>query len=286
MKRIFTSFRYSLYRLRWQILGWGLGIASLGLIIVPFYDVFMTQQSDFMQMIENYPPEFLAFFGGDSFDLVTPEGFLGMYGFSLLPLIIGFFAILAGSGMLAVDEERGRLDLILAHPVGRTALFFGRLLGLLGATIGILLIGWLGFSALLGTSSIPITWGQMLLPFLPLFGQAVVYAALALLLSQLLPNRGLAATLAGLVMVAGYVLDSLANLNESLAALARLLPYAYYQGSEAFYELNLLWLGGLLLAGLVMALLAWLRFRARDVRLSGEGSLRLPRLRRRKPQTA
>jgi ABC-2 type transport system permease protein len=286
MKRVWTNLRYSLYGFRGQILGWGLGIASLGLIIVPFYDVFVGEQSEFMQMIENYPPEFLAFFGGDAAALVTPEGFLGMYGFSLLPLIIGLFAVLAGSGLLAVDEERGRLDLILAHPVGRTALFAGRLLGLLGATIGILLLGWLGFSVLLGTSSLPITWGEMLLPFLPLFGQALVYATLALLLSQLLPNRALAATLAGLVMVGGYLLDSLANLNENLATLAKLFPYAYYQGSEAFSELNWLWLGGLLLAGLVMALLAWLRFRARDIRLSGEGSLRLPWPGRRKVQAA
>lgn len=286
MTRLWTNFRYSLYWFRWQILAWGLGIASLGLILVPFYDVFMEQQSDFMQMIENYPQEFLAFFGGNAAALATPEGFLGMYGFSLLPLIIGLFAILAGSGLLAVDEERGRLDLILAHPVGRTALFFGRLLGLLGAMVGILLIGWLGFSLLLGGSSLGFSWAQMLMPFLPLLAQAVVYAALALLFSQLLPNRGLAATLAGLVMVAGYLLDSLANLNESLASLAKLLPYAYYQGSEAFTELNLVWLGGLLLAGLVMALLAWLRFRARDIRLSGEGSLRLPRLARRKAQAA
>ena len=60
-----ATFRYTLSSLRGQILGWGLGIAALGLILVPFYDVFMGQQSDFMQMIEGYPPEFLAFFGGD-----------------------------------------------------------------------------------------------------------------------------------------------------------------------------------------------------------------------------
>ena len=87
-----TEMRYSLIRLRWQILGWGLGIASLGLIIVGFYDTFMEQQEDFLRMVESYPPEFLAFFGGDVATLATPEGFLGMYGFSMLPVMLGAYA--------------------------------------------------------------------------------------------------------------------------------------------------------------------------------------------------
>ena len=73
-----TTLRYTLSSLRGQILGWGLGVAALGLILVPFYDVFMEQQADFLQMIESYPPEFLAFFGGDAASLATTEGYLGM----------------------------------------------------------------------------------------------------------------------------------------------------------------------------------------------------------------
>ncbi len=58
-----------------------------------------------------------------------------MYGFSLLPVIVGIFALIAGSGLIASDEESGRLDLILAHPPSRTALFWGRLLAFVGATL-------------------------------------------------------------------------------------------------------------------------------------------------------
>ena len=41
-----TTLRYALVQFRGQILGWGLGVAALGLILVPFYDVFMEQQAD------------------------------------------------------------------------------------------------------------------------------------------------------------------------------------------------------------------------------------------------
>lgn len=275
MKRLWTIFWYTFRRFRGQILGWGLGIASLGLILVPFYDIFMDQQEDFMQMLESYPPEFMAFFGGDASSLLTPEGYLGMYGFSLLPLIIGIFAVLAGSGLIAGDEEKGRLDLILSQPVGRVPFFFGRLLAFIAATIAILFVAWLGFVILLGQSSMDIDMLQMFLPFLPLFAQALIYGMLAFLLSMLLPSRNMAAAISGLVVVASYFVSSMATLNDSLELIASLLPYAYYQGAGAISGLNLTWLLGLFSVSALMALVAWWCFMRRDIRLSGEGSFKL-----------
>ena len=274
-----TTLRYTLSSLRGQILGWGLGVAALGLILVPFYDVFMGQQADFLQMIESYPPEFLAFFGGDAASLATTEGYLHMYGFSMLPVIVGIFAVIAGSGLLASDEESGRLDLIVAHPVSRAGLFWGRTLAFVSASLGILILGWLGFSALLGGSSLGVTWWQMALPFLPLLAQTLIYGALALLLSMLLPARRLAAAGAGVVLVASYFLSSMAGLNEGLASIARFLPYDYFQGGEALNGLEWTSFLGLLVASAVLALLAWWRFQRRDIRVAGEGGWRLPALR-------
>ena len=273
-----TELRYTLALYRWQIIGWGLGIAALGLMLVPFYDVFMDQQGDFLQMIESYPPEFLAFFGGDATTMVTAEGYLGMYGFSMLPVIIGIFAVLAGSGLFANDEESGRLDLILAHPLNRAAFFSGRLLALVLAILAIAGLGWLGFSVLLGGSSLGITWGQMALPFLALAAQALIYSMLALLLSMVLPARRMAAMVAGLVMVASYLISSMTGLIEDLELIAQFLPYDYFQGSEALNGLNWTWFLGLLAVSALLALLAWWRFQRRDIRVAGEGSWRRPAL--------
>ncbi|MGW8318265.1 MAG: ABC transporter permease subunit [Candidatus Promineifilaceae bacterium] len=271
-----TTLRYTISHFRGQILGWGVGIAALGLLIVAFYDVFMERQADFMQMIEGYPPEFLAFFGGDAAALSTPEGYLGMYGFSLLPLVVGIYALIAGSGLVASDEESGRLDLILAYPVSRAGLFFGRLLAFVGATIAILILGWLGFVVPLVSSSLDMSWGQMALPFLSVLAQAVVYGTLALFLSMIMPSRRSAAAVAGLVMVTSYFLSSMKALNEGLGQIARFLPYDYFQGGAAIDGLNMGWFLGLVAVGAVLALLAWWRFSQRDVRVAGEGSWPLP----------
>jgi ABC-2 type transport system permease protein len=285
MKRLWTTFRYTFTSLRGQILGWGLGLGLFGLMIVPMYETFAGQQEQFQQMIASYPPEFLAFFGATVDSMLTPTGFLGMYAFSMLPVIIGIFAVLAGSGLIVSDEERGRLDLIMAHPAGRSAFFFGRFLGLLAACLAIMLLAWLGFSLLLGASSLGVDWGQMAVPFLSLLVQALVYAALALVLSMFLPARSLAAVVSGAVVVTGYMVSSLAFMDERMEALAKLMPYHYFQTTLSIQELNLGWLFALLGISALMVVVAWLRFVRRDIRLSGEGSWQVHLLPRRKRTT-
>jgi ABC-2 type transport system permease protein len=282
MKRMWTTFRYTYSGLRGQILGWGLGLALYGLMIVPMYDTLAAQQDQLQQMIASYPEEFLAFFGGDANSLITPAGYLGMYAFSMMPVIIGVFAVLAGSGLIVSDEERGRLDLIMAHPVGRSSFFFGRSLGILSAALSIHVLGWLGFSAMLSRSTLGFDWGQMAVPFLSLLVQTLVYTTLALLLSMFLPSRNLAAMVTGMVLVASYFGSSLAFMDERLETLAKLMPYHYFQTVLTFQELNFEWLFALLGASVLMTAFAWLRFLRRDIRLSGEGNWRLPFLSKRR----
>lgn len=126
-----------------------------------------------------YPTEFTAFLG-DMSTFATPEGFVSLEFFSYMPLILGIFGVLMGSGLLASDEEQGMLDLIIAHPVSRTALFVGRLLAFVVATIATLAIAWLGLVLPMNWSSMDIGWGRIWLPLLSLLlGAAVVFTALA-----------------------------------------------------------------------------------------------------------
>jgi ABC-2 type transport system permease protein len=118
----------------------------------------------------------------------------------------------------------------------------------------------------------------MALPVLPLLAQTLIYGAVALLLSMLLPSRRLAAAGAGIVLVMSYFLTSMASLNESLATVAQFLPYHYFQGGEALGGLDLASFLGLLAASAVLAAAAWWRFERRDIRVAGEGGWRLPSL--------
>jgi len=273
-------FRYTLRRFRGQILGWGLALFLVVLLIVGIYDSIGWQAAELEQLLASYPPELMAFFSasGSMLSLFTAEGFVSMEFFSFMPVVLGIFAVLMGSGLLASDEEKGTLDLIMAHPVSRSALFMGRLLALVTATVGILAIAWLGFVVSMNWSSMDIGLGRMWLPLLSLLAVLLVFGTLALLLSMVLPSRRLAASVSGLLLVASFFVTGLARINEDLETLARLLPLNYYQTEEAFHQFNVQWFAGLLVVAALLAVLAWWRFQRRDIRVGGEGGWRLPSL--------
>ena len=274
------SFRFTLARLRGQVLGWGIAMLLLGLASVPFYDGIVDLAETLDQFLQSFPPELMALFGNFSMaSYVTPEGFLGLQYFDLMAiLILGVFAILIGSGLIASDEENGRLDLILAHPVSRTALIAGRLSAFVAATLGILVLSWLGIVVPMEFTSMDLTWGEVALPFLSLFAELMLFGTMALLLSMLLPSRRAAASAAGFVLIASYVLVALARMpsvGDAVKNAARLSPLTYYQSGEAIDGLNLGWFLGLLaLSAVLAALSAWL-FQRRDIRVGGEGGWRL-----------
>src|SRR5437763_16493604 len=108
------------------------------------YGLMLENQEASKKSLQGSTGQLLAAFG-DAGKLTSPEGFLSLAFFSYMPLILGVFAVLAGSGLLAADEENGTLDLVLAHPVSRTSLFLGRLLAFLTAMVAILVLSWLGF---------------------------------------------------------------------------------------------------------------------------------------------
>jgi ABC-2 type transport system permease protein len=209
--------------------------------------------------------------------MFTPEGFLSFEFFSLMPVVLGIFAVLLGSGLLASDEESGRLDLIMAHPVSRTELFAGRLVAFVMATVAVLAILWLGFLLSMSWSTLDIAPAKLLLPFLSLLAVLMVFSMLALFFSMVLPSRGVAASVSGLFLVASYFVTSLARINDRLERIATFSPLNYYQTEQAFNDFNVQWFAGLLLAALLFALLAWWRFRRRDIRVGGEGGWQLPR---------
>jgi ABC-2 type transport system permease protein len=228
-----------------------------------------------LDLIKTYPKELMAFFG-DMTKLTSAGGYLDTSLLSYGVVILALFSILTGSGLIAADEEAGRLDLVQAAPISRTALFFGRFLGLAGATAAILALTWAGCALGLLSANLGVTVWALLLPFVSAFAVLMLFAALALGLSMLLPSRSMAATLASVLLVASYFLTSLSRVITALQAAARFSPLNYFQSGDAVNGLNWAWLIGLLVVAALFTLLAWWGYERRDLRVSGEGSWRMP----------
>jgi len=273
---MFAEFKHTMRRLRGQMIGWGIGLALYGLMMVSMFDSIAGMEG-LEEMIASYPPEIMAFFG-DMVAITTPKGYFDIYYSTYMTVIVGIFAIGVAAGLVVGDEEKGILDLVMAHPVSRAALFAGRLLAFVAATVVILLVGWLSWVLPSGSSGMDLTWIEFLRPFLPLFAELLLFGTLALLLSMILPSVRFANMITGGLLIGNFLLLGLAGTNESLQAVVEYSPLNFYQGGDAISGLNWGWLAGLLAVSAVLALLAWQRFQRRDIRVGGEGGWRLPSL--------
>ena len=273
-----AEFKHTLRRKRGQIIGWAIGLALYGLLMVSMFDSIVGIEG-FADLMAAYPEDLAAFFGGLT-AITTPKGYLDVYYFEYMTVIIGIFAVSAGAGLLVSDEEKGILDLILSYPVSRMGLFWGRVLGYLAAVLLVLLASWLSWVIPAQGTGMDLTWIEFLRPFLPLFAQLVLFGMMALLLSLVLPSVRMAGMLTGGLLIGNYLLMGLSNLNEDLEAFVQYTPLYYYQSGEAIDGLDWVWLAGVLGVSVVFVLLAWWRFQQRDIRVGGEGGWNLPSLSR------
>jgi ABC-2 type transport system permease protein len=271
---MFTVIRYSLRSSRGAVIGWGIGLAVLAIMMGSLFDM-IASSGDLMEAYVEALPEFAELF--DFGAMNTPIGWLDVEYFSFVPLIIGLFATGVGASLLARDEEGGTLDLILAHPVSRTGLFWGRFLASTLVIIILLLISWASLLlSMTWSKNFTIPAFDLLLPFVSLFGILMFFMTLALLFSMLLPARSMASMIAGMLVVASFFITLLSGVVEELERAADFSPLTYLETATAIENgLNLTWFGVFIAIALVLALLSWLLFQRRDVRVGGEGSWRL-----------
>jgi ABC-2 type transport system permease protein len=270
-----AELKHTLRRFRGRILGWGIGLALYGLFMASFFDS-LVELEGLEALLASYPPELLAFFGNIT-AITTPAGYLDTYYFLYMPVILGIFIIGAAVGLLVGDEERGVLDLILAQPISRTALFWGRVLGLVLVTTLILVIGWLGWAIPSGRTQMGLSWLELWQPYIPLLAQLLLFGALTLLLALILPSARLAAMITGALLVANFLLLGLSNLNEDLQSVVKWTPLYYFQGGYAVNGIEwdkVLWIVAITA---FLTLVAWFLFRRRDIRVGGERGWALAR---------
>ena len=277
MSSFWTVFKHTLFRSRWTILGWGVPLLLLGVLTMPFYDLVAENERSLRSLIQGLKPFLKSFIGGDDAEnLFTPAGFIALRYFSFIPVIMGILGAIVGSGLLAVDEERGVLDFVLAHPASRAAVFWGRLAGL-AAVIGlIILLGWLGlWWGVLMAEELNFPPSQLFLPFLSVIAVAGLFASMGLVLSMCMPSRTAAAMTTGIFVMASFIITSLARSIPALEVWATISPLSYFQ-EDAMLGLEIAPLLGLSAVTATFSALAWFGFWKRDIRVSGDSGWKLP----------
>jgi len=269
---------------RVPILGWGLGLGTLmAVVLVAVPTVLGTPEA--RAAVVALGPSFAWF--ADPIKLDTPGGY-ATWKYGLTLLIVAIWPILAQSGTLRGEEDRGSMDVLLSLPRPRVRVALEKVAAMWTALLAMgLLIGLLTFAGGAKITAGP-SLGAAILFGLNIALISGVFGAISLLVSQFtLERRTAAGVTAGLLLVF-IILDMVHRVVPNILWLSQLSPIYYSNLSKpliAGYSANP---GAMLfLAALTVTLTGaaiWL-FPRRDIGgvVAGPRFLRLPQ-RAQRPQ--
>lgn len=254
-----SLFLKTLRDLRGQILGWGIGIGLMGLLVVSLYPSFKGQMGAWTDLMASYPEAISAFFG-DMTRMGEWSGWLNVEFFSWIPPILAIFAVATGAGLIAGEEEKGTLDLLLSHPIRRWRVVVEKFAALVVATLAICLLA--GLFVILGAAAIGQTGGlaRLMVAILDIVPITLASGTFALMASVTLRSRRLAVTLSVALVIGSWFVDSLGEMVEALEPFRPFTLFHYYNGGTillgggslgnavVLLSLSLLFLAGSLLA--------------------------------------
>ena len=157
----------------------------------------------------------------------TLAGYVQWRAFGFFPVIFGFWALIAGSGAIRGDEDRGLLELWLASGTSRarvTAARTGAFVIAVAASILVVLV-LTGLGATIVGSPLPIE--GLLADGAALLAVTVACFALALLIAQFVDSRRVAAGVSAIVLLALFLLNSLGRTLEAPARFRGVSPFYY-----------------------------------------------------------
>lgn len=258
LRSVFTK---SLWDQRRSIAVWAVAIAVVGAAYAAFYP--SMNNPDMQAALDAFPKEVLGALG--MADITSPEGYVGSTVFGLLgPVLMIVYAASLGTRAIAGDEESGRLDLLLAHPVTRSSVVLQR-----AAAVAVALaISAVALLAALVAISGPAQLGALSVAdlaaaSLQLFLLAAVFTSLALAVGAATGSSALALGAVALVAVVSYVANTMGPSVPALAWTQHLSPFFYAAGGQPLAngwqvrDALVLWSVAVTLVGVAVVAFGW-----------------------------
>lgn len=197
----------------------------------------------------------------------TAAGYLHASVFGvILPLLAAIYGIATGARALAGDEESGRLDLLLAHPITRTRLVLQRFASLAAGAVAISLLVWLALLAIRDSAELTsVTPAEFLAQCLNLALLSITFGAVALAIGAAVGRRAVVLAASAAVAVLAYTAHSFAA-QIGAGWIAYLSPFHYYIGGEPLKN-GFQWADGTVLAAMTVVITTTgiARFNHRDL---------------------
>ena len=161
--------------------------------------------------------------------LDTVGGYVSWRGYPVIAIGFVIWAVVAGSGLVRGEEERGLTDVYLATGVGRLGWILVRSLAFAAVTAIAVLLTQLacaaGIAAAGDAAGQTLSWGALLGQGVALWAIGLAGFGITVLLSQLVQTRGGAAGLSAVVLAVLFFLNSLSRTATTWRGAAHISPF-------------------------------------------------------------
>ncbi len=248
---------------------WSLAFVFLIATTVAFWPAFTESpalSSGMNQLLGQLPSSMLKAFGLEDFD--TAAGYLrgGLYAI-VVPLMFAAAGVMFVTSAIASEEEGGRLELTLAQPVTRQAVFVGRVLAVFAWIAILTAVTVVSQVASDAAFDLSIAADRLLetIALCALLG--TLHAGFALAVAGLSARPSLVLGLGLGLAIAGYVVAGLFPLSRDLAAWSGISPWDWALGGDPLVHGAEAWRFVALAVGSILpALIGIVAFTRRDVR--------------------
>jgi ABC-2 type transport system permease protein len=214
---------------RLSIIGWSVFMLFMGTMMIGIFPSIEGILEAFGPMLEN---PFMQSLVGDVEQFNSLEGFLSVKVFAMMPVILAVYVVLAALGIVAGEESRGTLDVLLSTPAPRWRVvvekFAALAVGLVIIT-AMLLIGMLIGGIFAPDLELPV--GKFAAAVLNMLPVSLFIGAFTLLLSTVVKDRSTAGGVAAGFIAISYFMTTLGDMIDGALGNIKFLSfYQYYDG--------------------------------------------------------
>lgn len=211
-----------------SLIWWSVGVIVYCGFIIAVWPV-IDGNEEFETLYSEMPDALMAMFGSDGFtDFTSPTGFLNTYLYAMiLPFIFTGLAVSLGSSLIAGQEERGLLELVLSYPVTRTRLVLESVAGLVIGVFGLGVVTWLVMALAREPVGLDIGIGGLASATLGSVLFASMCGGAALVAGAASGSRGVATGVGWGVALVSYLVNVLGSVDASLDWLDPVSPLGW-----------------------------------------------------------
>lgn len=250
----------------WRTLtAWATTLILLVSIQLSIYPSISQNKTALQGFLDSYPEAIRKIFRMQ--DYTSGPGFLSTELFSMMiPLVLIAVGATWGASATAEEEDEGTADLLLTLPISRTRILVAKIVATTTVLIGLSLLAVFNILVLKNLVGMEIETGKLLAATVSSVALGFFFTGIAFLVGSFSRRKGTAlGTVTGLALIS-FLIYSLSALVDDFDAISPFNPMEWgLSGQPLFNGLDAQGIAKLFLGGIVLLVLAILKFNRKDI---------------------